>query len=60
MMPTPINDTDEQVSTTEGDYVQRWVCGLDMAPAEGDTFVVIEDEWNADFTLRTIRRWRAA
>jgi hypothetical protein len=44
------------VETTKdvlGEYETRWEC---EPPAEGVGFRVRDDEWNGDFTVRTIRR----
>lgn len=60
MTHTPINDTDEIVCfDKEDEWVQRWPEGIASAPAINESFRVLEDEWNDDYSVRTIIRWEA-
>ena len=36
-------------------YRIEWSC---VPPRLGQTYVVLEEEWNEDFTVRTIRAWQ--
>lgn len=61
-MRVPINDTDEMVADIHPDgwpegYIERWECGLSNAPKPGTFYRVTSDEWNEDYTVRTIKAW---
>ena len=57
-----MTDESERVFLTEHrhsdfgpDYVQRWMC---EPPSMTAQFQVLDEEWNEDYTVRTIREIR--
>lgn len=43
----------ERIETADGDVVYCWIADQ---PAFGVAFRVLEEEWNEDYTVRTIKR----